>query len=103
MANRSSEVDAGILYKDIISFYYPGTALVTYYQSVPEPAIVNEVTDKDTSVTGEAEPGSTVEVKVSRVTIGSATPGTDGKFTVVIPVQVAGTELAITATDKVGN
>ncbi|MBT2724297.1 Ig-like domain-containing protein [Bacillus sp. ISL-46] len=94
---------AGILYKDILSFYYPGTVLFKQYKSAPERAIVYEVTDKDTSVTGEAEAGSTVEVKVNGSTIGSAKAGTDGKFTVVIPVQVAGTELVITATDIAGN
>ncbi|MGF6953446.1 SpoIID/LytB domain protein [Neobacillus sp. B4I6] len=91
---------AGILYKDILSFYYPGTVLSKHYASTP---IVNEITDKDTTVTGKAEAGSIVEVKVNGSIIGSEKAGTDGKFTVVIPAQVAGTELAITTTDTAGN
>ncbi|TDK65107.1 SpoIID/LytB domain-containing protein [Bacillus salipaludis] len=100
-ANRRAA--AGILYKDILSFYYPGTLLSKQYAIPPGPATVNDVTDKDTSVTGMAEAGSTVEVKVNGNIIGSAKAGTDGKFTVGIPVQVAGTELVITATDIAGN
>ncbi|WHY66775.1 Ig-like domain-containing protein [Neobacillus sp. SuZ13] len=91
---------AGILYKDILSFYYPGTVLSKHYASTP---IVNEITDKDTAVTGKAEAGSIVEVKVNGSIIGSAKASTDGKFTVVIPVQEAGAELAITATDSAEN
>ncbi|NYE05907.1 putative cell wall-binding protein [Bacillus niacini] len=64
---------------------------------------VNPVTDKDTTVTGEAEAGSKVEVKADGTIIGSSTAGQDGKFTVTIPVQKAGTEVEVTATDKAGN
>ncbi|MFP7298691.1 Ig-like domain-containing protein [Neobacillus niacini] len=68
-----------------------------------QPSSVSEVTDKSTSVTGTAEAGSKVEVKANGAAIGSAAAGTDGKFTVTIPVQKAGTELTVTATDKAGN
>jgi putative cell wall-binding protein len=71
--------------------------------TAPGQPTVNVVSDKDTSVTGLAEAGSKVEVKVSGTVIGSGTSGTDGKFTVTIPVQKAGTELVVTATDKAGN
>lgn len=100
-ANRRAA--AGILYKDILSFYYPGTALTKQYATPPEPVKVSEVTDKDTIVTGEAEAGSTVEVKANGSLIGSGTAGTDGKFVVTIPIQKASTELVFTATDKAGN
>ncbi|MCM3693163.1 Ig-like domain-containing protein [Neobacillus niacini] len=72
-------------------------------QTPSEKPTVNEVTDKATSVTGKAEAGSKVEVRANGTIIGSATAGADGTFTVTIPVQKAGTELAITATDKAGN
>ncbi|MDN3019207.1 Ig-like domain-containing protein [Paenibacillus sp. BSR1-1] len=94
---------AGILYKDILSFYYPGTILTKQYAIPPEPVKVNGVTDKDTIVTGTAEAGSTVEVKVNGSMIGSGTAGTAGKFAITIPIQKAGTELVFTATDKGGN
>jgi putative cell wall-binding protein len=71
--------------------------------TAPGQPTVNAVNDKNTSVTGQAEAGSKVEVKVNGTLIGSATAGTDGKFTVTIPVQKAGTEIVITATDKAGN
>ncbi len=71
--------------------------------TAPGRPIVNEVTDKSTSVTGTAEAGSKVDVKVSGAVIGSGTAGTDGKYTVTIPVQKAGVQLAITAADKAGN
>ncbi|MFD0051255.1 Ig-like domain-containing protein [Actinomycetes bacterium NPDC127524] len=65
--------------------------------------VVNVVTDKGTSVTGQAEAGSKVEVKVRGVVIGRGTTGPDGKFAVVIPIQKAGTSLVIKVTDKAGN
>ncbi len=71
--------------------------------TAPGKPMVNEVTDKDTSVTGEAEAGSLIEVKVDGTEIGTGESGSDGKFTVTIPVQKAGTELVISATDKDGN
>ncbi|MEH7076667.1 Ig-like domain-containing protein [Neobacillus drentensis] len=64
---------------------------------------VNNVTDQDTIVTGQAEAGAIVEVKVNESVIGTGTTETDGKFIVTIPVQTAGTKLVITATDPVGN
>ncbi|MED1863937.1 Ig-like domain-containing protein [Fictibacillus nanhaiensis] len=69
----------------------------------PEKPVVNDVTDKSTSVKGIAEAGSTVSVKVGTDEIGSTTAKEDGTFSIAIPVQKAGTKLSITATDKVGN
>jgi uncharacterized protein YjdB/Leucine-rich repeat (LRR) protein len=64
---------------------------------------VGEVSDRDTSVTGKAEAGSKIEVKVNATVIGTNTAGEDGKFTVSIPAQKAGTKLAITSADQAGN
>ncbi|MEH7545223.1 Ig-like domain-containing protein, partial [Neobacillus vireti] len=69
----------------------------------PAKPVVNEVTDKTTSVTGQVEAGSKVEVKVSGSVIGSGTAGIDGKFSITIPVQKAGTQLILAATDPAGN
>jgi glucan-binding YG repeat protein len=68
----------------------------------PQPPEVNEVTDVDVAVTGEAEDYSTVEVKVNGVVIGS-TVAYHNQFSVNIPVQPTGTKLTITATDRLGN
>ncbi|MBS4178096.1 Ig-like domain-containing protein [Lederbergia citrea] len=84
--NRSGEVNVTVLDK-----------------TTPEVPVVNEVTDKDTKVTGTAEPESTISVKVGTKEIGSTITGTDGKFTVSIAVQKAGTVLSVTAKDKAGN
>ena len=72
-------------------------------KSAPLAPIVNAVSDQDTVVTGSAEAGSNVEVKVNDEVIGTGTVGEDGQFTVTIPVQTADTELVITATDKAEN
>jgi hypothetical protein len=69
----------------------------------PAMPVVNEVTDKDESATGQAEPGSTVEVSVNGQVIGSSEVKVDGMFTVVFPAQVAGTPLTFTAVDGAGN
>ncbi|QCJ44774.1 hypothetical protein FAY30_24420 [Bacillus sp. S3] len=79
------------------------TSVVVKDVTSPTKPVVNEVTDKDTSVTGSAEAGSKVEVKVNGSVISSAAAGTDGKFSVTIPFQNAGSELFISATDKAGN
>jgi subtilisin family serine protease len=72
--------------------------------TAPVKPVVNEVNDEDTVVTGQAEAGSTVDVKVNGTLIGSGTAAAvDGRFAVEIPSQEAGTELRITAMDKVGN
>ncbi|MED4632881.1 Ig-like domain-containing protein [Peribacillus frigoritolerans] len=64
---------------------------------------VNEVTDKTTNIIGESEPGSILMVKAGTSVIGYTTTSTDGKFTVRISKQKAGTKLTVTATDKAGN
>ncbi|MFJ7729674.1 Ig-like domain-containing protein [Neobacillus sp. NPDC097160] len=79
------------------------TTVVVKDVTSPAKPVVNDVTDKDTSVTGQAEAGSKVDVKVNGAVIGSATAGSDGKFSVTVPVQIAGTQLVITAIDKDGN
>jgi P2-related tail formation protein len=65
--------------------------------------VVSEVTDKDTTVAGQAEAGFSVEVKANGAVIGTGIAGEDGSFTVTIPVQNAGTKLGITAADDEGN
>ncbi|WHY66779.1 Ig-like domain-containing protein [Neobacillus sp. SuZ13] len=79
------------------------TIVVVKDVTAPVKPEINEVTDKDTTVTGKAEPGSKVEVKVNDSVIGNGTAGEDGQYKVTIPTQKAGTELVISATDKAGN
>lgn len=58
-----------------------------------------------TTVTGTAEPGSTVSIKgPDGVEIGHATAGDNGNFTVTVnPAQLNGETLTADATDKAGN
>ncbi|MFJ7726099.1 Ig-like domain-containing protein [Neobacillus sp. NPDC097160] len=71
--------------------------------TAPAKPVVNQVTDKDLTVTGSAEAGAKVEVKAHGSVLGSTVAGADGTFTVAITKQAAGTELTVTATDTAGN
>ncbi len=64
-----------------------------------------DVSDDGTTVTGTAEPGSTVSIKgPDGVEIGHATAGDNGDFTVTIsPPQLNGEKLTADATDHAGN
>lgn len=69
----------------------------------PDAPTVYEVTDQSTKVSGKAEPGATVEVAVDGTIMGSSIASEDSSFEIDIAKQVAGTELAVTATDAAGN
>ncbi|PEK98849.1 S8 family serine peptidase [Bacillus sp. AFS017336] len=63
---------------------------------------VNEVSDKDKLVTGEAEANSKVTIKVGKVILASGTVNTSETFSLPIRVQKAGTILEVTVTDQAG-
>ncbi|XKE94012.1 Ig-like domain-containing protein [Metaplanococcus flavidus] len=71
--------------------------------TAPNAPSVNEVTDKATSIKGLSEAASQVSVKVGSQEIGTAKAEADGKYSVVISKQKAGTILSVTATDATGN
>ncbi|MBT2571323.1 S8 family serine peptidase [Planococcus sp. ISL-110] len=71
--------------------------------TAPAKPTVNVVTEDSIKVTGTAEAGATVSVKVGGKQIGTAMSAADNKFTVTIAKQKAGTILAVTATSKYGN
>ncbi|MFF2498504.1 Ig-like domain-containing protein [Peribacillus sp. NPDC058075] len=71
--------------------------------TAPSVPSVNEVTESSTSVSGTAEAGSTITVKAGTAVLGTATVDTEGKYTVTIEKQKAGTKLTVTATDEAGN
>lgn len=64
---------------------------------------VDNVTDQSTTVTGKAEAGATVIVKVNDKEIGRAKVKEDGTYEVKIPIQKPYTELAVIAIDEAGN
>jgi len=69
----------------------------------PTPPQVNEINDKDNRVLGTAEIGSYITVKSNKTVLATGTTDTEGKYSIGIPVQKAGTKLTVTATDKSGN
>lgn len=71
--------------------------------TAPEAPLVNQVTDKSTSISGIAEAASTVRVKVGPNEIGSAKAAADGKFAISIAKLKGGTKLIVTAADKANN
>ncbi|MFK8794028.1 Ig-like domain-containing protein [Planococcus plakortidis] len=71
--------------------------------TAPSAPSVEEVTDKSTTVSGTAEAGSTVSVKIGLEELAKTTADQDGNFEVSIAKQTARTKLIITATDDAGN
>ncbi|MEW9051302.1 MAG: DUF4350 domain-containing protein [Neobacillus sp.] len=71
--------------------------------TAPAVPLVNGVNDADESITGTTEALATVVAKVSGVEIGRAEADAEGKFTITITKQTAGTIIVVTATDVSGN
>ena len=69
----------------------------------PAVPIVESVTDKSFIVNGVSEIGSSIAVKTGLNILGTANTNNEGKFSVEIPLQKAGTRLTLTATDRAGN
>jgi hypothetical protein len=71
--------------------------------TAPVTPTVDIVTDKTTEVTGITEANAEVTVKVGDIVIGSGKSDAEGKFSITIPVQPAGTTISVTARDEAGN
>ncbi|MDM5223524.1 Ig-like domain-containing protein [Peribacillus sp. NJ11] len=69
----------------------------------PSKPAVNKVDNNDKVVTGKAEANSTITIKSGSKMLGSSKATSKGTFSVKIAVQKAGTKLASTAKDSVGN
>lgn len=72
-------------------------------QTAPAKPSVNPVTTKSTSITGNAEKGSTVYVYSGKKQLGKTITNTKGKYSIKIKAQKKGTALTIYALDKTGN
>lgn len=79
------------------------TVVTVNDKTAPPTPSVNSVTDRDTTVTGTAEAGSSVSIKAGSTPIGSAVANENGSFTVSIAKQKAGSRLAVTAKDAYEN
>ncbi|MED4063108.1 Ig-like domain-containing protein [Priestia megaterium] len=104
IAKQKANTKIGVVAKDKAGNYSPYTSVtVTETDKVPPSAPkVNAVSDKDKVVTGTAEANATVTVKAGSKVYTNVVKA-DGKFTVTIDVQKAGTVLNVTAKDKAGN
>lgn len=69
----------------------------------PDAPKVNPVIHNDTVITGTAEAGATVTVKMDTKVIGTAKADAKGKFKVSVPKQKHKNFLTVTATDAAGN
>ncbi|MGG0239662.1 Ig-like domain-containing protein [Bacillus rhizoplanae] len=72
-------------------------------KGAPLAPTVNAVTDKDTVVTGTAEPNTAVYVKVGSTIIGRGKTNPEGQFSITIPVQKMGTRVSVVVRDSTGN
>jgi len=83
----------------------PATTVVTD-TTAPTVPTVNPVTSDDKTITGKAEPGSTVTVTFPDGNTASGTTDEDGNYTITIPTNEdlkGGEALPVTSTDKAGN
>ncbi|RAV26760.1 hypothetical protein DQE84_01670 [Staphylococcus warneri] len=74
--------------------------------TAPNQPTVNQVTSEDKTITGKAEPNSTVTVTFPDGTKVQAITATDGSYRVAVPTNidlVGGETLVVTSTDKAGN
>lgn len=108
MSQQGSNVMAnqGMDYKEILAFYYPGTALTEYYgtkaersyKTAPYAASLNSINETDTKITGKAEANTLVYVKFNSTSAAIAARGkadSNGNFSISIPKQAAGTKIYV--------
>jgi len=69
----------------------------------PEAPKVEVLTDQMTTVSGQTEATAEVTVKVGNKTLGTTQARADGNFTLTIPLQAAGVEVSVVATDQSGH
>ncbi|UOE55148.1 Ig-like domain-containing protein [Cytobacillus oceanisediminis] len=88
--------------KDAAGNRSEATKVTVVDETAPAAPTVNKVTDQATAVTGSAEKGAEVTVKIGT---GSwkGTANTEGQFSIEIPKQKAGTVIEVTAKDEAGN
>ncbi|WP_223593321.1 S8 family serine peptidase [Neobacillus bataviensis] len=79
------------------------TVKFTIDKTAPKAPMVNKVTSTTTLVTGTAEPGTKIYVRVGSKIIGTGIADKYGHFTISIDKQKVGTSLYVTAEDEAGN
>ncbi|MGG4019748.1 Ig-like domain-containing protein [Priestia megaterium] len=79
------------------------TMVTVQDKTAPASPKVNTVSDQSTTVTGTTEANASVSVKVGTKVIGSGKVDKNGKYSVKISKQKAGTKVAVSAKDNAGN
>jgi hypothetical protein len=79
------------------------TSIKVIDKTPPAKPTVSTITSVTTKVTGKAEEGATILVKVGKKVIGTATAEKDGKYSVEIPKQKAKVVITVSVRDKSGN
>ncbi|RFU61124.1 Ig-like domain-containing protein [Peribacillus glennii] len=100
MKGYSGDVAIG---KDQTLYVYGPDGLTAIGQKLPKTPRINPISDKSNEITGLTEPNATVHVRRGKDTIGYGIANQDGKFSIIIEKQKAGTVLVITAADDEGN
>ncbi|MCP1450442.1 Ig-like domain-containing protein [Priestia megaterium] len=96
---QKAKTKVNVVLKDGAGNYSPYTHVVVAAGSTEQslsPA-VDQVTSRDTKVTGKTEPNALIYVKVGADIIGRGKASASGSFSVNIPSQKAGTKLSVTA------
>ena len=88
-----------VVVRDSAGKFSPSTNLIVMEKTVPFAPTVNEVNDTATVVTGTAEANTTIYVKVGSTVIGRGKTNAEGNFSIVIPVQKAGTKIGVVVRD----
>ncbi|WP_431162469.1 Ig-like domain-containing protein, partial [Bacillus mycoides] len=102
MSSNTSSSDANLTANFQMGDYGKISGGATEKEKVPSAPKVDEVKDIDTKVTGSAEAGSTVTVKVGDKELGTGQADENGNYSIDIPKQEAGTKLSVTASNKAG-
>lgn len=99
----TSGTTLSVIYYDNYGNHSERTWFTVVDKTAPVKPSVNPVSDAVTTVSGKAEPASTVTVKAGTTLLGQVTTSEDGTYTVTIGKQKAGTVLVIASTDAAGN
>ncbi|MET3685236.1 SpoIID/LytB domain protein [Priestia megaterium] len=92
-----------VIAKDAANNYSSNTFVtVSAAQTKPALPTVNTLTEKSTAVTGTGEKNASIYIKVGGKIIASGKIDGNGKFSVKIPAQKAGTEVTAVLQNKVG-
>lgn len=92
-----------IIVEDLFGNKSTGKTITVSDKTPPANATVNQVSNKDTRVTGRTEAYAKVYVKSGTTVLGSIKSSSTGYFSIPISVQRAGTKLIVQSEDAAGN